>query len=206
MTIVFPDLPFAADALEPHISAETLRYHHGKHHKAYVDKLNTAIVGTPYADLTLEDIVRKSSRAADLKIFDNAAQTWNHGFFWHCLQYQGNNLPSAILMKAMFAEFGSLAAMIEALSAKAVAHFGSGWAWLVLDHGALGVICSHDAETPLAMNNQMIPLFTIDVWEHAYYLDHQNEREKYVNAVLHHLVNWAFVNANFARGTLWTYV
>lgn len=198
MTIPLMPLPYAHDALEPHISSNTLEIHHGAHHKTYVDKLNAAIEGTDNADKTLEEIVKSSSGP----LFNNSAQTYNHGFYWHSLSPE-KSAPSESLLAAINADFGSLDALLEQLSNEAVNHFASGWAWLVVDGGKLKVISTHDAGT--AITADVNPLLTVDVWEHAYYIDQQNKRPVYVKTVLDNLLNWKFASDNFDRGTAWVY-
>ncbi|MGD9388735.1 MAG: superoxide dismutase [Fe] [Gammaproteobacteria bacterium] len=190
MAHTLPDLPYAMDALEPHISKETLEYHYGKHHKTYVDKLNPLIEGTEWADKSLEDVIRGSSGG----IFNNAAQVWNHTFYWHCLSPNGGGEPKGKLAEAIDASFGSFAAFKEQFSDKAVTLFGSGWAWLVKQpDGKLAIVQTSNAETPLT--GDATPLLTCDVWEHAYYIDYRNARPKYLEAFWS-LVNWDFVAAN----------
>jgi Fe-Mn family superoxide dismutase len=198
MTIALMPLPYAQDALEPHVSAKTLEIHHGAHHKTYVDRLNAAIEGTDNADKSLEAIVKSASGP----LFNNSAQTWNHGFYWHSLSPKKTQ-PRTALAAAIETDFGSMDDLIEALSDEAVNHFASGWAWLVVDGGKLKVISTHDAGTPLT--SDVNPLVTIDVWEHAYYIDQMNKRPAYVKAVLENLINWNFASENFDRGTPWTY-
>ncbi len=205
MTVVLPNLPYAVDALEPHISGATMEVHHGKHHKTYVDKLNAAIKGTDYADMDLNDIVIASKKAEDTPVFNNAAQAWNHGFYWHCLTEKSDVAMTDMLKSAVEKAFGSEAGLLKALQEAGEKHFGSGWAWLVMDGDALKVISTHDADTPIAMGDTMIPLLTLDVWEHAYYLDRKNERPKYLETALKHLINWDFVSANFASSKAWQY-
>ena len=205
MPITFPPLPYELDALEPHITAETQQFHHGKHHKAYVDHLNKAILGTAYATQTLEEIVAGSHKNGDVEIFHNAAQAWNHGFYWNCLRGKPGKGASGELASAITKAFGSTDGLIKELKTVGEKHFGSGWAWLVLEDGELHVTSTHDAETPIAMTGKVIPLLTIDVWEHAYYLDWQNARPKYLDAVLANLINWEFANENFARKRPWQY-
>jgi superoxide dismutase, Fe-Mn family len=205
MTVILPPLPYAANALEPHISAATMEVHHGKHHKTYVDKLNAAIKDTLYAELDLNEIVISASDAKDTGIFNNAAQAWNHGFYWHCLTDNAGAEMTAELKAAIIKAFGSQAELIKSLQEAGEKHFGSGWAWLVLDDGELKVLSMHDAETPIAVSKKMIPLLTLDVWEHAYYLDRKNERPKYLAAALSNLINWDFVSANFASAKAWQY-
>ena len=205
MAIALPKLPYAYDALEPHISGETMKVHHDKHHKTYVDKVNAAIKDTAYADLSLNEIVAQSHSEGDTGVFNNAAQAWNHGFYWHCLSAEKGHEASDALMAAVNDAFGSVDGMHAALEEEGAKHFGSGWVWLVSNKGKLEVISTHDAETPIAMNENMLPLFTLDLWEHAYYLDQKNERPKYLKAALKNMVNWDFVNANFASSKAWEY-
>lgn len=202
MPIELMPLPYARNALEPHISAETLDYHHGKHHRAYVTKLNELIADGPMAGLPLNDIVIQSHKKKDEKVFRQAAQAWNHGFYWHSLS-PDRTKPDAALAKAIAADFGSVDALTAQLADKAVGHFASGWAWLVADGDKLSVVDSHDAETPLT--GKARPLLTIDVWEHAYYIDRRNDRKAYVEAVISDLLNWNFASENFARAAAWTY-
>ena len=185
-----PELPFARDALAPHISAETLEYHYGKHHQAYVDNLNKLIPGTEFENMPLEDIVRKASGG----IFNNAAQVWNHTFYWHCLSPDGGGEPAGELAGAINQSFGSFAGFKEAFTKTAVGQFGSGWAWLVRNaNGSLAVEATANAGNPLTEGKQ--PLLTCDVWEHAYYIDYRNARAKYVEAFWQ-LVNWSSVADN----------
>ncbi|GMU75587.1 MAG: superoxide dismutase [Gammaproteobacteria bacterium] len=191
MAIQLPALPWARDALAPHISAETIDFHYGKHHNAYVNNLNKLIDGTPQAQRSLEDIVRDSEGG----IFNNAAQVYNHTFYWHCLKPNGGGTPAGKLGKAIDAAFGSFAKFREEFSTAAATQFGSGWAWLVRDaQGKLKVAKTANADTPLA--HGQTPLLTIDVWEHAYYIDYRNDRPKYIDTFLNHLVNWEFVEKN----------
>lgn len=191
MAIQLPALPWARDALAPHISAETIDFHYGKHHNAYVNNLNRLIDGTPLAQRSLEDIVRDSEGG----IFNNAAQVYNHTFYWHCLKPNGGGTPAGKLGKAIDAAFGSFAKFREEFSTAAATQFGSGWAWLVRDaQGKLKVAKTANADTPLA--HGQTPLLTIDVWEHAYYIDYRNDRPKYIDTFLNHLVNWEFVEKN----------
>lgn len=205
MPIILSALPYEIDALEPHISAETLTVHHGKHQKTYVEKLNKAIEGTPYAAMTLEEIVASSFKDGEVDVFHNAAQAWNHGFYWNCMTANRNAAFSDELNEAITSKFGSVEAMLEDLSTAGEKHFGSGWAWLVIEDGELTVTSTHDAETPAAHGNESIPILTVDVWEHAYYLDWKNERPKYLAAVLKNLINWEFASENFARKSVWAY-
>lgn len=192
MAHTLPELPYAMDALEPHISKETLEFHYGKHHRTYVDKLNGLIEGSKFADASLEDIVRGS----DGGVFNNAAQVWNHTFYWHCLSPSGGGRPSGELAKAIDASFGSFDEFHKQFSDKAVTLFGSGWAWLVKQRdGKLAIVQTGNAGTPLTGPDK--PLLTCDVWEHAYYIDYRNARPKYLEAFWK-LVNWDFVAKNFA--------
>jgi len=187
-----PPLPYAMNALQPHISQETLEYHYGKHHQTYVNKLNELIPGTEYENLRLEEIVRKAQGA----VFNNAAQTWNHTFFWHSLSPQGGGKPRGKVAQAIDAKFGSFDAFKDKMSAAAVAVFGSGWAWLVKHpDGSVGIESTSNANTPLTTDNK--PLLTCDVWEHAYYIDYRNKRPDYV-AAYWKLVNWEFAEKNFS--------
>jgi len=192
MAHTLPELPYAMNALEPHISKETLEFHYGKHHRTYVDKLNGLIEGTEHAGASLEDIVRRSTGG----VFNNAAQVWNHTFYWHCLSPNGGGRPDGALAKAIDEAFGSFDAFHQQFSDKAVTLFGSGWAWLVKKpDGKLAIVQTGNAETPLTGDAK--PLLTCDVWEHAYYIDYRNARPKYLEAFWQ-LVNWDFVAKNFA--------
>ena len=192
---VLPTLPYADNALEPVISAKTISFHYGKHHKAYVDNLNKLAEGTEFAGMPLEKIITETAGKADkTPIFNNAAQAWNHAFYWRCLKPKGGGEPSSVLKKKIEASFGSLDACKKELAAAATTQFGSGWAWLVLDGDKLKVIKTGNAELPLTKKTKA--LLTIDVWEHAYYLDYQNKRADYVNAVLDKLINWDFAAEN----------
>ncbi len=186
-----PELPYAKNALEPHISAETLEYHYGKHHQTYVTNLNNLIKGTEFENISLEDIIRKASGG----LFNNAAQVWNHTFYWNCLSPQGGE-PSGALADAIKRDFGSIETFKENFSKTAITTFGSGWAWLVKKtDGTLALESTSNAATPLTGENK--PLLTCDVWEHAYYIDYRNARPKYVESFWN-LVNWDFVAANFS--------
>ena len=196
MAFELPALPFANDALEPTISARTLEFHHGKHHAAYVTNLNNLVKDTPLAALSLEEVIKAA--AADLPakqgIFNNAAQVWNHTFFWNGLKKGGGGQPSAKLLARIDADLGGFAKFKEDFKAAGVTQFGSGWAWLVEENGKLKITKTANADLPLAHGQKA--LFTVDVWEHAYYLDFQNRRPDFIQAVLDHLVNWDFVEAN----------
>ena len=191
--IQLPALPYAMDALQPHLSKETLEFHYGKHHKAYVDKLNEAIPGTRFEGMALEEIIISSSREF-AKVFNNAAQIWNHSFFWKCLAPQGSTRPSGRLREMIGSDFGGEQALLDKLAGESVNHFASGWGWLIRNNGKLEVTSLHDADTPVA--HGMTPLLTIDVWEHAYYIDYRNERPRYVKSVLENIINWDFVAEN----------
>jgi superoxide dismutase, Fe-Mn family len=195
---VLPPLPYAESALDPVISARTIGFHYGKHHQAYVDNLNKLVAGTPMADMTLEQTIKASAGVADkVGVFNNAAQVWNHTFYWHGMRPKGGGKPKGELAARIEKDFGGYDAMRKELFTAASTQFGSGWAWLVEDAGKLKVVKTGNADNPLTLG--MKPLFTIDVWEHAYYLDHQNKRADYINAVLDKLVNWDFAAANLAR-------
>ena len=196
--ILLPSLPYEQSALQPVISANTLSFHHGKHHKTYVDNLNKLVAGTEFSDMPLEQIVQATADKADrAAIFNNAAQAWNHSFYWRCLKPKGGGEPPAVLKRLMESSFESVEACKKELSTAAVGQFGSGWAWLVLDGGKLKVEKTGNAHTPLTTAAK--PLLTIDVWEHAYYLDYQNRRADHVNAVLDSLVNWEFAAENLGK-------
>ncbi len=195
--IVLPGLPYAENALQPVISANTLSFHYGKHHRAYVDNLNQLIVGTAYADMSLETIVGATAGKADrVGIFNNAAQTWNHTFYWKSLRPKGGGEPPAALKRKMESSFGSVEACKKQLAKVAIAEFASGWTWLVQDGENLRIVKTANADTPLTQG--LKSLLTIDVWEHAYYLDYQNRRADYVNALIDKLANWDFAAENLA--------
>ena len=194
MPFTLPDLPYDKKALEPHMSAETLEFHHGKHHKAYVDKANGMLAGTELEDASLLEVIRKAKEKGDKKLFNNAAQIWNHSFFWQCLAPEGSTKPSAKLQEMIDKDFGSTADLIEQLATESVDHFASGWAWLILDGKTLKITSYHDADSPVA--HGAVPLLTLDVWEHAYYIDYRNERPKFVKTLLEKLINWDFVSQN----------
>ncbi len=193
MTHTLPQLPFGLDDLAPHMSRETLEYHHGKHHNAYVTNLNNLIPGTEFENAALEDIVRKSSGG----VYNNAAQIWNHTFFWNCLKAGGGGEPTGALAAAINAKWGSYAAFKEAFTKSAVGNFGSAWTWLVKKaDGSVDIVNMGAAGTPLTTGDKA--LLTIDVWEHAYYIDHRNLRPRFVETFFASLVNWSFAEANFA--------
>jgi len=195
MAFKLPDLPYATNALAPHISAETLDFHHGKHHAAYVKKANVMLAEKGGEDHALSEIIRQARTDGDGKLFNNAAQIWNHSFFWQCLAPAEGQQPDGKLKQLIEASFGDAETMLRKLEEEAVNHFSNGWAWLVLDRGTLEIASLHDADTPL-VHDGMVPLFTLDVWEHAYYIDYRNERPKYVSSVLKNIVNWEFVAQN----------
>ncbi len=193
MAHTLPPLPYAQDALAPHLSKETFEYHYGKHHQAYVTNLNNLIPGTEFENLSLEDIIKKSSGG----IYNNSAQIWNHTFFWSCMKPAGGGEPTGALADAINAKFGSYAAFKEAFTKSAVGNFGSGWTWLVKKaDGTVDIVNTGAAGTPLTTADKA--LLTIDVWEHAYYIDYRNARPKFVETFLTSLVNWDFAAQNFA--------
>ena len=194
MEHTLPALPYAKDALAPHISAETLEFHHGKHHQAYVTNLNNLIKGTEYENLDLEAIVKKAPAGG---VYNNAAQVWNHTFFWNCMKPNGGGAPAGALAEAINAKWGSLDAFKTAFQTSAVGNFGSGWTWLVKKaDGSVDIVNMGAAGTPLTTGDKA--LLCVDVWEHAYYVDYRNMRPKYVETFLANLVNWSFAEANFA--------
>jgi superoxide dismutase, Fe-Mn family len=190
MAFELPSLPYAQDALAPHISAETLEYHHGKHHKTYVDNLNKAVAGTPDENAALEDIIMK----ADGGLFNNAAQTWNHTFFWNSLSPNCGGQPSGAVADRINADLGGYDNFRSQITEAGLTQFGSGWAWLVDEGGKLAVMKTPNADLP--MKHGAKALWTIDVWEHAYYIDYRNARAKFIDVVLDNLINWDFVNEN----------
>ncbi len=194
MAIVIPSLPYAEDALAPHISATTLEFHYGKHHNAYVVNINKLIEGTDLASEDLESIINKTA-GDDSKtaIFNNAAQVWNHSFYWQCMKPNGGGLPTGDVAEKIDAAFGSYEKFIEQIKTAGTVQFGSGWAWLVLKDEQLQVMKTSNADTPIA--HGLKPLLTVDVWEHAYYLDYQNRRPDYLSAFVENLINWDFVNS-----------
>jgi Fe-Mn family superoxide dismutase len=193
MAFQLPALPFDKSALEPHMSAETFEYHHGKHHKAYVDKTNGWIDEKGLAGLSLLQVIEKAKTTGDKGLFNNSAQVWNHSFFWQCLAPAGSTRPSEKLGKLIDA-FGGQDALVKAIATESVNHFASGWGWLVLEGDKLKVTSYHDADTPVA--HGVTPLFTLDVWEHAYYIDYRNARPKFAETILGNVINWDFVSQN----------
>ncbi|NBO29882.1 MAG: superoxide dismutase [Synechococcaceae bacterium WB6_1A_059] len=196
MTIQLPALPYARNALSPHISENTLNYHYGKHHQAYVNNLNNLIKDSELEGKSLEDIIKISYSDKKTAIFNNAAQVWNHSFYWQCIKPSGGGMPSGALAEKINADFGSFESFAEQFKTAGATQFGSGWAWLVLDAGSLKVTKTANADLPLAHGQKA--LLTMDVWEHAYYLDYQNRRPDYMATFLDKLVNWDFVAANLA--------
>ena len=194
------DLPYADDALEPAVSAKTLSYHHGKHHNAYITKTNDAIEGTDHADKSLEEIIA-AARGSNQGLFNNSAQSWNHGFYWHSMTGESTS-PSADLATKIDEAFGSMDDLKQQLKDRGAGHFASGWVWLAEKGGKLSIEETHDGDT--LADSDFNPLLTIDVWEHAYYLVHQNARLAYLDAVVDKL-NWDFASENLARGSAWTY-
>jgi superoxide dismutase, Fe-Mn family len=190
-----PPLPFAENALAPVISANTISFHYGKHHKTYVDNLNNLVKGTDYENASLERVINETADKADKAgLFNNAAQTWNHTFYWHSLKANGGGKPSGTIADMIDAAFGGYDNFRKEFSATTVSQFGSGWGWLVLDGGVLKIMKTDNAEVPFTKGRK--PLLTIDVWEHAYYLDQQNKRAAYVDAVIDKLLNWSFATQN----------
>ena len=192
MAFELPPLPYALDALAPHISAETLEYHYGKHHQTYVDNLNKAVAGTDNENASLDSIIM----SAEGPLFNNAAQVWNHTFFWSCLAPNGGGQPTGAILDRINADFGSYDAFRAQITEAGLTQFGSGWAWLVEDGGKLAIMKTPNADLP--MKHGVKALFTIDVWEHAYYIDYRNARAKFIDVVLDNLINWAFVAENMA--------
>lgn len=194
MALTLPDLPYSKDALDPYISAKTFEFHHGKHHKAYVDNGNKLIAGTEFENLDPEAIIKKVvGDASKAGIFNNVAQTWNHSFFWKCMKPGGGGRPTGPVAQKIDADFGSYEKFSEELKNAGITQFGSGWAWLVLKNGKLEIMKTANADTPVA--HGIKPLLTVDVWEHAYYLDYQNRRPDFLQAFIDHLINWDFVNS-----------
>jgi len=198
MAFTLPPLPFDKAALEPVLSAESFDYHHGKHHQAYVDKVNDWIEEKGLAGKSLVEVVRLAKDSGDKPLYNNAAQLWNHSFFWQCLAPAGSTKPSEKLAKMIETGFGNQQALLEKLAAEAVGHFASGWAWLILDGDALKITSLHDADSPIA--NGLVPLLTLDLWEHAYYIDYRNDRPRFAVEVLDKAINWDFVAQNLDGG------
>jgi Fe-Mn family superoxide dismutase len=194
MAFTLPDLPYAKDALQPHMSAETFDYHWGKHHKAYVDKTNGMLGEKGLEGASLIEVIKAAKERGDKGLFNNSAQIWNHSFFWQCLAPQGSTSPSGRLKDMIDSDFGGHQQLLEKLASESANHFASGWGWLILNNGKLEVTSLHDADTPVA--HGMTPLLTIDVWEHAYYIDYRNERPRFLKSVLENIINWDFVAQN----------
>ncbi|MDP9086724.1 MAG: superoxide dismutase [Pseudomonadota bacterium] len=194
MPFTLPQLPYANDALAPHMSSETLDYHHGKHHKAYVLKTNSMLAEKGLESASLSAVIKAAADRGDKGLFNNSAQLWNHSFFWQCLAPVGMTKPSGKLAEMIAKDFGDHATLLDRLATEATNHFASGWGWLILDKGKLGVTSLHDADTPLA--HGMTPLLALDVWEHAYYIDYRNERPRFLKSILENIINWDFVAQN----------
>ncbi|MBL6929287.1 MAG: superoxide dismutase [Rhodospirillales bacterium] len=198
MAFELPALPYAKDALAPHISANTLDFHYGKHHNTYVTNLNNLTANSPLNSASVEEVIGEVAGNADkIGVFNNAAQVWNHTFYWHCMKPGGGGAPSGELAAEIDKAFGGLDKFLEEFKNAAVTQFGSGWAWLVADGGSLKIAKTGNADTPLA--HGQTPLLTVDVWEHAYYLDFQNRRPDYVQSFLDNLINWDFVAENLGK-------
>ena len=194
MSITLPSLPYEMDALAPYINKETLEFHYGKHHNAYVINANKLLEGTDLAKGDLESVIRTAANDASLGgVFNNAAQVWNHSFYWNCMKPGGGGLPSGPIADKISSDFGSYETFVEKFKNAGATQFGSGWAWLILKDGRLEIMKTSNADTPIAKG--LKPLLTVDVWEHAYYLDYQNRRPDYLSAFVEHLINWDFVNA-----------
>ena len=198
MSLTLPPLPYALDALEPHISRTTLSLHHGRHHAGYVEKTRQLVQGTPLESAGLERIVRASAGSPDRALFNAAAQAWNHEFYWHSMRAGGGGAAHGAAARRIRLSFGNHQAFCQAFIQAASEHFASGWAWLVLDGQRLRITTTANADTPLT--SSLTPLLAVDVWEHAYYPDYQNRRVDYLAACLAHLVNWEFVNDNLEQG------
>ncbi len=198
MTIQQPSLPFSQDALEPYISARTLEFHYGKHHQSYVEKTNQLMGETALKNLSLEEIIKETANQPNQQtLFNNAAQVWNHNFFWNSLKPGGGGKPSGLVAERIERDLGGYQNFVKEFKTTALGQFGSGWAWLVLQGTELAITKTANAELPL--KNDLIPLLTVDVWEHSYYLDYQNRRADYLQAVIDHLINWEFVNENLNK-------
>ncbi|MFH0826588.1 MAG: superoxide dismutase [Candidatus Omnitrophota bacterium] len=194
MAILLPELPYSKDALVPYISARTFEFHYGKHHAAYVEKLNSLIEGTEFSKDALETIVKKTAKdTSRVAIFNNAAQVWNHAFYWQCMKKSGGGTPKGNIADRLKADFGSYEKFAEELKNAGLTQFGSGWAWLVVKEGKLTIMKAANADTPIA--HGLTPLLTVDVWEHAYYLDYQNKRADYLDVFIKNLIDWDFVNS-----------
>lgn len=193
MSIKLPELPYDKAALGPYISAKTLEFHYAKHHAGYVEKLNGLVKGTPLAKETLENIIKKTAKdASQSAVFNNAAQVWNHSFYWQGMKKDSGGIPSGAIADKIKSDFGGYDKFVEEFKKAGLSQFGSGWAWLVVQDGKLAVMKTSNADTPIA--HGIKPLLTIDVWEHAYYLDYQNKRGDYIDAYVKNLINWDIVN------------
>ena len=198
MAFELPPLPYPKDALAPHMSAQTLDFHYGKHHQAYVTTLNNLVKDSPLANESLENIIKATAKdEAKAGIFNNAAQVWNHTFFWHCMKPNGGGKPTGDVAKQIDSAFGGFDKFKEEFKTAATTQFGSGWAWLIADGGKLKITKTPNAVDPLSLGQTA--LLTVDVWEHAYYLDFQNRRPDFVQTFIDHLINWDFVNANLGK-------
>ncbi|MGE5497397.1 MAG: superoxide dismutase [Syntrophothermus sp.] len=198
MALTLPDLPYAKDALEPHISAKTLEFHHDKHHNAYVQNANKMLEGSDLANADLETIIKKThGDQSKTGLFNNAAQVWNHTFLWNSMKPNGGGKPTGEIAGMIERDFGGFQKFVEEFKNAGATQFGSGWAWLVLKDGKLQVTKTPNADTPIARGET--PLLTVDVWEHAYYLDYQNRRPDYLTTFVEHLINWDFVNKNLKK-------
>jgi len=199
MAFELPPLPYPKNALEPHISERTMDFHHGRHHQAYVTNLNNLVKGSPAENQSLEDIIKATYKdSSKIGVFNNAAQVWNHTFFWNSMKPRGGGSPTGQVAQAIDRDCGGLDKFKEQFKAAAVGQFGSGWAWLVVENGKLAIVKTANAETPLTRAGA-VPLLTIDVWEHAYYLDYQNRRPDHTAAVVDKLLNWDFAAEQFAK-------
>lgn len=194
MPVMLPNLPYSEDALEPHLSARTLSYHYDKHHRGYVTKLNELIKNTRFESMALEQIIAAARESADVDVLNNALQAWNHGFLWASMSPADDGKPNGRIKELIEADFGSLERFQEEFRAKALGVFGSGWVWLVQDGSRLRIVTTGNGDSPVG--TYLVPLLTLDVWEHAYYLDYQNKRNDYVDAFLTQLINWNFAAAN----------
>ncbi|MGE5431095.1 MAG: superoxide dismutase [Syntrophomonadaceae bacterium] len=198
MALTLPDLPYSKDALEPYVSAKTLEFHHDKHHNAYVQNANKMLEGSDLANADLETIVKKTyGDTSKTGLFNNAAQVWNHSFLWKCMKPNGGGMPTGDIAGMIEKSFGNYQKFVEEFKNAGATQFGSGWAWLILKDGKLQVTKTPNADTPIAHGET--PLLTVDVWEHAYYLDYQNRRPDYLSTFVEHLINWDFVNENLKK-------
>ena len=197
MTIEQATLPYDTSALEPHVSKETLSFHYGRHHKGYIAKLNKLVKGTEFEKMSLEQVIDKARTRAEIGILNNALQAWNHAFLWESMSPDGGGKPDGRIAKMIESQYGSFESFKEKFREAAVGLFGSGWVWLVVDRGELRIVATGNADSPVG--TQLTPLLVLDVWEHAYYLDYQNERDRYIDTFLDHLINWNFAAANLEK-------